>query len=71
MGVSLLAHAGLAVGLTIAISRRMPELAPAVVTIVLSAVVVYEIFGPLGVRLAIQSSGETGRKQEDQSLALE
>jgi Kef-type K+ transport system membrane component KefB len=71
VGVSLLAHAGLAVGLTIAISRRLPDLAPAVVTVVLSGVVIYEIFGPLGVRLAIQSSGETGRKQEDQSLVLE
>ena len=70
VGMSLLAHAGLAVGLTLTIQRRLPELAPAVVTVVLSAVVVYEIFGPLGVRLAIQRSGETGRKPADVSLTF-
>jgi Kef-type K+ transport system membrane component KefB len=57
-GWSLMAHAGLAVGLSIAINRRFPELAPAVVTVVLSAVVIYEIIGPLGVRLALVRSGE-------------
>ena len=70
VGMSLLAHAGLAVGLTLTIQRRLPELVPAVVTVVLSAVVVYEIFGPLGVRLAIQRSGETGRKPADVSLTF-
>jgi Kef-type K+ transport system membrane component KefB len=49
-GMALLAHAGLAVGLMFAINQRFPELAPAVNPIVLSAVVIYEIIGPLGVR---------------------
>jgi Kef-type K+ transport system membrane component KefB len=71
LGTSLLAHAGLAVGLTLAVSRRFPDLAPAVVTVVLSAVVVYEIFGPLGVRIALQATGESGRLVESRELNLD
>jgi Kef-type K+ transport system membrane component KefB len=62
LGTSLLAHAGLAVGLTLTISRRLPELAPPVITVVLAAVVLYEIAGPLGVRLAIMAARENRQK---------
>ena len=58
LGVGLLAQAGLAVGLTLAVGRRFPEHAAIVNTVVLAAVVVYEIIGPLGTRLAIVRSGE-------------
>ncbi len=55
---SMLAQAGLAVGLTLTLGRRLPELAPAITTIVLSAVIIFEIIGPLAVRWSIIQSGE-------------
>ncbi len=58
LGYAILSHAGLAVGLTLAIHRRFPEFAPAVVTVVLAVVAVYEMIGPLAARFAIVRSGE-------------
>jgi Kef-type K+ transport system membrane component KefB len=59
LGMALLSHAGLAVGLTISIGRRFPEFAPAVATVALSAVVIYEMIGPLGAKTALTRAGET------------
>ncbi len=58
LGVAMLSQAGLAVGLTLAISRRFPDYAPAVTTVVLAAVALFEIIGPVSARLAIVRSGE-------------
>lgn len=58
LGSSMLAQAGLAVGLSLTVSYRLPELAPTVVTIVLSAVLVFEIIGPLAVRFCLVRTGE-------------
>jgi Kef-type K+ transport system membrane component KefB len=58
LGFGILAHAGLAVGLSLAINRRFPEHAPAVVTVVLAVVIVYEVIGPVAARQAILRSGE-------------
>jgi Kef-type K+ transport system membrane component KefB len=58
-GFGLLSQAGLAVGLALTISQRFPDLAPAVVTVVLAAVAVNEMIGPLSARLAIDRSGES------------
>jgi Kef-type K+ transport system membrane component KefB len=59
LGFGLMSQAGLAVGLALTITRRFPELAPSVVTVVLSAVAVNEMIGPLSARLAIARSGES------------
>jgi Kef-type K+ transport system membrane component KefB len=61
---SMLAQAGLAVGLTLTLSRRLPDLAPAITTIVLSAVIIFEIIGPLAVRWSIARSGEVHPEAE-------
>jgi Kef-type K+ transport system membrane component KefB len=58
LGLSMLALADLAVGLTIEVARRFPELRSSVSPIVLGAVAVYETLGPIGTRLAILRSGE-------------
>jgi Kef-type K+ transport system membrane component KefB len=55
---SVFAQAGLAVGLTIAVERRLPQIAPAVTAIALSAVIVFEMIGPLAVRWTLIRSGE-------------
>jgi Kef-type K+ transport system membrane component KefB len=58
LGFSLIAQAGLALGLVVTINRRYPELAPAVATVVLAAVAISELVGPIAIRLAIVHSGE-------------
>ena len=59
LGFGLFAQAGLALGLVATIARRYPELAPAVGTVVLAAVAISELFGPVAIRLAIVRSGES------------
>jgi len=65
LGFAILSQAGLAIGLTLNINRRYPEFAPAVATVVLAAVVVYEMIGPISARLAIVRSGEGQPRQAD------
>jgi Kef-type K+ transport system membrane component KefB len=58
LGLGLMAQAGLAIGLAIAVDRQYPEFAPAVNTVVLAAVTISEIIGPIAARIAIDRSGE-------------
>jgi len=59
LGFGLFSQAGLAIGLTLVINRRYPEFGADVTTVVLAAVVVYEMIGPISTRLAINRSGES------------
>jgi Kef-type K+ transport system membrane component KefB len=63
---SMIAQAGLAVGLTLVIERRLPQLAPELNTIILSSVLVFEVIGPLAVRWTIMRAGEA-RPEPDHS----
>ncbi len=58
LGLALMSQAGLAIGLTIAVDRRYPHIAPEVTTVILAAVTISEIFGPILARVAIDRSGE-------------
>jgi Kef-type K+ transport system membrane component KefB len=60
LGFALLAQAGLAVGLTLAINARYPEWAPIVSTVVLGSVAVSEVIGPISTRYALMKAGEAG-----------
>jgi Kef-type K+ transport system membrane component KefB len=60
LGFALQAQAGLAVGLTLAVNSRYPELAPVVSTVVLSSVAVFEMIGPASARFALVHAGEAG-----------
>ena len=51
--------------------QRFPELAPTVTTVVLGAVVVFEIAGPLSTRFALDRSGESRPQDADPILSLE
>ena len=65
LGMSIFAQAGLAVGLVLVTRERFPDIAPTVTTVVLGAVIVFEIAGPLSARFALDRSGES-RPQEVQ-----
>jgi Kef-type K+ transport system membrane component KefB len=66
LGLTLLAQAGLAVGLTISAEHRFPDFAPAVTTIVLASVAIYEMFGPIATRWALVRSGESRLHQPEE-----
>ncbi|HKH90354.1 MAG TPA: hypothetical protein VKA54_01060 [Gemmatimonadaceae bacterium] len=69
-GFSLLAQAGLAVGLVLITRQRFPEIAPTVTTVVLGAVVVFEIAGPLSARFTLDRCGESGREHTPPPLSV-
>jgi Kef-type K+ transport system membrane component KefB len=69
LGLALMAQAGLAVGLTLAIEHRFPAHAPTVTAIVLASVALYEMFGPIGTRFALVRSGEA-RAARPEELAI-
>ena len=70
LGLSILAQAGLAVGLVLVTRQRFPDLAPLVSTVVLGAVAVFEVAGPLSARFALDRSGES-RPQPERPTALD
>ena len=70
LGLSILAQAGLAVGLVLVIRQRFPDLAPIVSTVVLGAVAVFEVAGPLSARFALDRTGES-RPQGHGALPLD
>ncbi len=59
LGLAALSQAGLAIGLLLTVNRRFPELAPVVTTVVLAAVTVFELIGPISARYALTRAGET------------
>jgi Kef-type K+ transport system membrane component KefB len=70
LGPSILAQAGLAVGLVLVIRERFPDLSPIITTVVLGAVAVFEVAGPLSARFALDRTGES-RPQEPGPLPLD
>lgn len=60
LGLGLIPQAGVAIGLTLMVQQDFPEIANVVTTVVLGAVVVYEIIGPFFAKLAITKAGEVG-----------
>jgi Kef-type K+ transport system membrane component KefB len=58
IGLAALSQAGLAIGLLLTVNRRFPELAPVVTTVVLAAVTVFELVGPISTRFALSRAGE-------------
>jgi len=58
VGFTLLAQAGVAIGLAASLSRQWPEGGMLVESVVLGAVVVFELIGPLAVRHGLVQVGE-------------
>lgn len=68
-GLSLLSSSSLAIGLTIQIRDEFPDLAPTITGIVLAAVIVFEIVGPLLCRFALVQAGEAQPRAESRVVA--
>jgi Kef-type K+ transport system membrane component KefB/CBS domain-containing protein len=58
VGVTLLAQAGMAIGLASTLRSLWPEGGQLIQTIILGSVVIFELFGPLAVRYGLVKSGE-------------
>ncbi len=59
LGITLLPQAGVAIGMANAANTTLKgDAGTTVLTIVLAATVIYELFGPIGVKIALQKSGE-------------
>ena len=54
LGISLLPQAGVAIGVALLAVQRFPELRTSLLPVVMSAVVVFELFGPLLTRWGLQ-----------------
>jgi Kef-type K+ transport system membrane component KefB len=59
LGPAVLAHAGLAIGLVLSLVRRYPQLDAELTVVVLGAILVFEILGPISVRKVILRAGES------------
>ena len=57
----MLPQAGVAIALVLAVQSEFPGLANIVTAIVLAAVAVNEVIGPLGTKFAITKAGETNK----------
>ncbi len=58
IGSALLPQAGLAIGMALVVSQRLPEVGPAILAATVSAAVVFELAGPIFTRLALVRAGE-------------
>ena len=58
VGMTLLAQAGMAIGLAATLSKLWPEGGKLVETIILGSVVIFELIGPLAVRCGLVKAGE-------------
>jgi Kef-type K+ transport system membrane component KefB len=58
VGLCLLSSSSLAIGLTIQVRSQFPPLAEAITAVVLAAVIVFEILGPLMAKFALLRAGE-------------
>jgi len=58
VGMTLLAQAGMAIGLAATLSKQWPEGGHLVETIILGSVVIFELIGPLAVRCGLVRAGE-------------
>lgn len=59
LGVTLVPHAGVAIGLALQLRNIFPNLAETIAAIILGSVLINEVAGPLLTKLAIARAGET------------
>ncbi|MEO5509043.1 MAG: cation:proton antiporter [Longimicrobiales bacterium] len=70
LGVSILAQAGLAIGLVLLTKQRFPEMSTTIATVVLGAVAAFELIGPISARQALVKSGEVGSNSHSRRTSI-
>ena len=65
MGLALMPQAGVALGMALVATQRIPELADTLLPIVISATVFFELLGPVLTRLALKRAGEVGKQVKE------
>ena len=58
IGIALMPQAGVALGMALIASQRFPDTGAFVLSVVIGAVVIFELFGPILTRIALLRSGE-------------
>jgi Kef-type K+ transport system membrane component KefB len=71
LGPSVLAHAGLAIGLVLSLSRQYPQINAELTAVVLGGILVYEVIGPISVRKMILRAGESHARIPEAMEVLE
>lgn len=66
LGMCLLPQAGVAIGLTVIAENMFPDIASELSTIVLSAVMIYELIGPVLTKMALIKAGEIETSKKPQ-----
>jgi Kef-type K+ transport system membrane component KefB len=61
MGLALMPQAGVALGMALVATQRIPELTDTLLPIVISATVFFELVGPILTRQALKHAGEVGK----------
>lgn len=61
MGLALMPQAGIAVGMALVAGDRFPEFREAILAITVGTTIMFEIFGPIGTRVALAKAGEAER----------
>jgi Kef-type K+ transport system membrane component KefB len=59
LGVTLVAHAGVAIGLALQVRTAFPEYAEVIATVILGSVLINEILGPMLTKFALSKAAET------------
>jgi Kef-type K+ transport system membrane component KefB len=70
VGVALLPQAGIAIGMALVVSQRLPEIGPAILTATIAGTIVFEIAGPVLTRIVLEKSGETRPPEIEPEAAL-
>ena len=65
LGYALLAQGGISIGLSIIVRQQLPGISTAVTTVIMFAVLVYEIVGPILAKLALARAGEINTNSQN------
>lgn len=60
LGIALLPQGGISIGLLVIVSAQLKGMYPAVATVIMLSILVYETFGPVFAKFAIGKAGEIG-----------
>ena len=70
LGMSLLTQGGISIGLSLVVSRELPQFSESIVTVILLSVLFFEIAGPILAKIAITKAGEVGGMTKKKDIKI-